>query len=69
MLLDDREPPRILLANLDRGRRPLSRPVEVLSGTSQRLYPLISVVKLPPRLFIDLQGLGIGRDVGAPAQR
>jgi hypothetical protein len=30
------------------------------------LYPLRSVPKLPQRLFIDLQALGIGQDVGVP---
>jgi hypothetical protein len=28
----------------------------------KRLYPLLSVAKLPQRLFIDLQALGIGQD-------
>jgi hypothetical protein len=36
---------------------------------SQPLQPLISVIKLPQRLFIDLQALGIGQNTGMPASQ
>jgi hypothetical protein len=41
----------------------------VILASTTRLQPLISVIKLPQRLFIDLQVLGIGRDVGVRAER
>jgi hypothetical protein len=48
------------------------RPVQILKGFAirkLRLWPQLSFIKLPQRLFIDLQALGICQDTGVRAQR